>query len=59
VRTEIFLRKGLDTKIAEKPVGQISGAGRLKKLRAMSYIETDHHNISQLELSKMRGSFFG
>ena len=25
VKTEIFLREGLDTKIAEEPVGRISG----------------------------------
>jgi hypothetical protein len=32
MKTEIFLQKGLDTKIAEQPVGQISDAGGLEKL---------------------------
>jgi hypothetical protein len=43
-KTGIFLRKGLDTGRAEQPVGQIRGADRCKKLRAMCCIGTDYHN---------------
>jgi hypothetical protein len=34
-RTEIFLQKGLDRKMTDLPVGQISEVSRSKKLRAM------------------------
>jgi hypothetical protein len=50
-RTEIFLRP----KSLNSPSGKSAEQAGPRKLRAIGYIETDHHNGSPHERSEMRG----
>ena len=62
VKTEIFLREGLDTKIAEQPVGQISRPVRRSSVNAarlpsVSIVSAEKRPNEAIVLAQQYGTF--